>query len=690
MGVDALNWSGGLFVAWFSSSMLVKIVDCTKNFILCNVMDGPYFYYLCFLYGAPRIGNREDAWEALNEKLMNCQGPLIILGDFNQVEFADQKSGGSSYLHGAKKFTEWRIGNGLSELPSHGPAFTWCNSRRGGELIYEHLDRAYCNEDRRNMRKQESVAKECRSWCLERKKKLGITWDLFIEELRPLQTATKVKQHGDSEVVKRQECQEKAKSQHLYWRQRAKVSWDRMGDQCTNFFFRSVKTKKGRNWINSKGKVEARSFGKMCKTHVARVWEENRKTSILEDIWAGCSLVNFKRNALRGQEETPKVVNDLMRGQAWNAAKVWHWFNKNDAQRILSTYVPQQEKEDETIWLHKENGDYSVKSGYWFIQNGSQRKDDCSKFWKLLWKAQMSQRWRNFCWKLAHNVLPTRDNLVKRGMEVNQECGFCGEKETTDHLFINCEVTKRVWNSSTLGLRSPSCSSLDTSSWFKNMFVYLHKISDSHHQVWPSYMATLWAIWIHRNNITFRKEKANPKEIMRLAEAETERWSNGFGANTKNAPMSPQNSPNDKASTSWEWGIIDQRENILIIDGAWKQTKKEEIRAAFGWIMEQRGGCVDKKANRMFAASPLQAEAYAMLEGSASAAREWTTVTIWTDSARMIQMLHNPKSAPNNCYLLILDILDRLKAFTACSVQKVGRSYVRKAHDLAIQARQGL
>ncbi|KAL2923754.1 Trigger factor [Bienertia sinuspersici] len=97
------------------------------------------------------IENREEVWEALNEKLTRCQGPLIILGDFNQVEVADQKSGGFDYLPGAKKFTEWRIGNGLTELPSHGPSFTWCNNRRGGELIYEQLDRAYCNKDWRSL-----------------------------------------------------------------------------------------------------------------------------------------------------------------------------------------------------------------------------------------------------------------------------------------------------------------------------------------------------------------------------------------------------------------------------------------------------------------------------------------------------------------------------------------------------------
>ncbi|KAL2938538.1 putative tRNA sulfurtransferase [Bienertia sinuspersici] len=131
--------------------MAVKTEECTKNFVLCNIIDGPYFYYLCFLYGAPRLENRDELREVLNEKLAKYQGPIIILGDFNQVEFADEKSGGFNYLPGATKFTKWRVGNGLIELPSHGPAFTWCNNREGGDVIYEQLDLAYCNEQWRSM-----------------------------------------------------------------------------------------------------------------------------------------------------------------------------------------------------------------------------------------------------------------------------------------------------------------------------------------------------------------------------------------------------------------------------------------------------------------------------------------------------------------------------------------------------------
>ncbi|KAL2930282.1 hypothetical protein RDABS01_035692 [Bienertia sinuspersici] len=72
------------------------------------------------------------------------------------------------------------------------------------------------------------------------------------------------------------------------------------------------------------------------------------------------------------------------------------------------------DREDETIWIHREDGKYFVKSGYWFLQDLKQPRKESSDFWKILWKAQLSQRWRSFCWKLVHNALPTKDNLRKR------------------------------------------------------------------------------------------------------------------------------------------------------------------------------------------------------------------------------------------------------------------------------------
>ncbi|KAL2943655.1 Bacterial non-heme ferritin [Bienertia sinuspersici] len=143
----------------------------------------------------------------------------------------------------------------------------------------------------------------------------------------------------------------------------------------------------------------------------------------------------------------------------------------------------------------------------------------------------MSQRWKNFCWKTIQNALPTKDNLVKRAVEIDPTCVFCGERETTDHLFLSCEITRRIWSSSVLGLRIPSYPTPSFPMWFKNMFTYLQRTSVDSNRIWPYLVAVTWAIWIHRNNIIFRKEDLNPRAILSLADAVFERWYKGFGDN---------------------------------------------------------------------------------------------------------------------------------------------------------------
>ncbi|KAL2925089.1 putative potassium transport system protein kup 1 [Bienertia sinuspersici] len=194
-------------------------------------------------------------------------------------------------------------------------------------------------------------------------------------------------------------------------------------------------------------------------------------------------------------------------------------------------------------------------------------------------------------------------------------------------------------------------------------------------KTWPILVATAWAIWIHRNNIIFRNEKINPQAIPWPRKRKIKEV------------IYKHTRPHQERGRSWKWGIENQDNNTLIIDGAWKEPKSGEIRAAYGWAMEQEGRCNQVGASRIFAASPLQAEAYALLEGSTKATNHWTTITIWTDSTKLIQLLHNPESAPSSCYLLILDILNLLKTFVACKILKVSRSCVKKAHDLTIQVR---
>lgn len=59
-------------------------------------------------------------------------------------------------------------------------------------------------------------------------------------------------------------------------------------------------------------------------------------------------------------------------------------------------------------------------------------------------------------WRAMGYRLPTRDNLGRRNINVNQDdllCPFCRQcYETQDHLFLSCEVTRKAWSACYLWL----------------------------------------------------------------------------------------------------------------------------------------------------------------------------------------------------------------------------------------------
>lgn len=66
---------------------------------------------------------------------------IVLIGDFNQVEFLDEKLGGSSHVQGRHDFMHWRLDNGLIDIPFSGSLFTWNNGRHDNSISFERLIR---------------------------------------------------------------------------------------------------------------------------------------------------------------------------------------------------------------------------------------------------------------------------------------------------------------------------------------------------------------------------------------------------------------------------------------------------------------------------------------------------------------------------------------------------------------------
>ncbi|XP_074277206.1 uncharacterized protein LOC141600848 [Silene latifolia] len=149
-GVDSTGRSGGLLLRW-DNSIVLTTLSLESHFILCKLSSprAPCtndIKYVLFIYGEAQFEYRQALWNHISSKILGLS-PLLILGDFNQVELFADKFGGTSFIRGQSDFTIWKISNGLSDVHFFGPCFTWMNNQYSGNIIMECLDRAYANQE---------------------------------------------------------------------------------------------------------------------------------------------------------------------------------------------------------------------------------------------------------------------------------------------------------------------------------------------------------------------------------------------------------------------------------------------------------------------------------------------------------------------------------------------------------------
>ena len=112
----------------------------------------------------------------------------------------------------------------------------------------------------------------------------------------------------------------------------------------------------------------------------------------------------------------------------------------------LSQLQIQPHKEDKWIWKLDRSGYYSTQSGYnllWGEQSGADQNSDFADIWKLKIPAKSAV----FAWRLIRDRLPTKLNLSRRQVMVNDlMCPFCGRvEEEAAHLFFNCNNILPLW-----------------------------------------------------------------------------------------------------------------------------------------------------------------------------------------------------------------------------------------------------
>ncbi|XP_028799172.1 uncharacterized protein LOC114754555 [Neltuma alba] len=151
IGVSPSNGrSGGLVIAWKSAQIQISIIEQDRQFfhVLCEIPDRQTFM-MTVVYVSPNIESRTQIWEKLKIISSSSSLPWIVMGDFNDILEATDRTGGARICHNRINWFQDRVSEcGLVDMGFKGPKFTWRGPLRPGcSRLYERLDRALCNSN---------------------------------------------------------------------------------------------------------------------------------------------------------------------------------------------------------------------------------------------------------------------------------------------------------------------------------------------------------------------------------------------------------------------------------------------------------------------------------------------------------------------------------------------------------------
>ncbi|XP_038680196.1 uncharacterized protein LOC119981210 [Tripterygium wilfordii] len=194
--------------------------------------------------------------------------------------------------------------------------------------------------------------------------------------------------------------------------------------------------------------------------------------------------------------------------------RVWYdpWIPLQDGtvDNILKIQLLDSSREDRWVWTLSTSRDFSVKIAYHVLNSSAAVPSNSAPLvgnqWNQIWKMDIHARLQLLLWKVAWNILPTRDRLssVLHMLEDQQSCPLCnGGSESIIHLMIGCLVSFLVWSTSRWHLNSLNFVSRGVVGWVKIILnPQLIGISkEDCHEFCLLAMVSLDSIWRYRNDV---------------------------------------------------------------------------------------------------------------------------------------------------------------------------------------------
>jgi len=121
-----------------------------------------------------------------------------------------------------------------------------------------------------------------------------------------------------------------------------------------------------------------------------------------------------------------------------------------------------------------------------------------------LWKTKIPSKIAVFAWRLCRGRLPTKENLRKRHMQINNMlCPFCsGAMEDESHLFLHCIKIQPIWWESMWWMNIKGAFPFSPKQHFmQHISIQIEGLRAKRWRYW--WLAVTWSIWKLRNKIRF-------------------------------------------------------------------------------------------------------------------------------------------------------------------------------------------
>ena len=180
---------------------------------------------------------------------------------------------------------------------------------------------------------------------------------------------------------------------------------------------------------------------------------DGESINVWRDPWLPSVFLPFVSSQATVGRENLRVRELIKRGtNEWNSLLLQQLFCARDIALIESIPLCSSKVNDTLIWPFTPSGSYIVKSGYRFLykaqlmDNNDYMPEDNNGVWKRLWGLKTQPKVRNFLWRAVKDSIPTKINLKRRKVVLEDCCEQCtAEIEDTVHALWSCPLLSSVW-----------------------------------------------------------------------------------------------------------------------------------------------------------------------------------------------------------------------------------------------------